>query len=116
MSAELEMRWEWPANRNIEKRIAVKIEKIKDASQGFLGIKGSPSLAAALPDPVVVTGTIVTGDPLLKGKIVRLTLPKLELETIEVGHLAMLGLVAPYTCVCIKRVEENTDLEKVNCN
>lgn len=116
MSAETEMRWEWPADRNVEKRVVVKVEKIKEADQGFFGIKKSPSFASALPDPVVVMGLVIVGDPALRGKSVKLTLPKLELENIEVGQLAMLGLVEPNTCICIKHVEENTDIDKVNCN
>jgi len=116
MSADLQVRWEWPANRNIEKRIAIKVEGVTKAGQGPFGIKGSPSLAAALPDPVVVTGQIVGGDPHNTGMVVRLTLPRLELVDIAAGGYAMLGLVGRDTCICIKPIEADADLQKVSCD
>lgn len=49
-------------------------------------------------------------------KVVEITLPRLELESIKGDDFAVIGFIASKTCICIKHVEsENVDVAKVSC-
>lgn len=76
MSADIELNWEWPAGRQIEQRILIKIDKMKEQGSGLFGIKTSPSFAASVPDPIVITGTVLNDDKLISGKSVSIIAPK----------------------------------------
>lgn len=92
--------WEWPGDRAPDARILVRVDAI-DSSGGASGSVQSPSLAGYLPDPVVLTGTVVAGDAPWVGREVSLRLPRLELKGAGSGGLAGLGVVGEATCICI---------------
>ena len=116
MSAEINLRWEWPAERAIEDRILVKIDNVKAKGSGFFGIKNSPSLAGSLPDPVIVNGVVIDSDNKLNGKSIQVVAPKLEIENIKKGNYAMFGIVETSVCICIIALEsKDTDLKSINC-
>jgi hypothetical protein len=115
MSADIEYKWEWPADRAIEKRVLIKVENIKAQSAGFFGVKKSPSLASSLPDPTVVTG-INQGKDGSKGKTISIVVPKLEIENLKIGNYVVLGIVNSNTCICIVPVESpDVDILSVSC-
>lgn len=116
MSADVDLTWEWPADRVAEQKILVKVLDIKSQSSGLFGFKKTPSFAGNLPDPVTVKAKIIGQDKGLNDKTVEITLPKLELESIKVNDFAVLGVIASKTCICIKHVEsEHVDIANVSC-
>ncbi|WP_226668414.1 hypothetical protein [Microbulbifer aggregans] len=116
MSADIELKWEWPADRAVEDKILIKIEDIKPQGSGFFGLRKSPSFAENLPDPTVITGVIKNADELIKGKSLKIIVPKPEVGNAAVGSYAVLGLVEKDICICIVPVEsETTDITQVNC-
>ncbi|WP_148268757.1 hypothetical protein [Azoarcus olearius] len=95
-------KWEWPAGRQVETRLLVKVDKIAKASKGFLGIGASPSLADALPDATDVSVTVVAGPAPLAGKAAVLGMPGMEAAKLKAGALAGVGLIeggALFVCV-----------------
>jgi hypothetical protein len=115
MSTDMDYIWEWPADRAVEKRILIKIEKVKAQSSGFFRVKKSPSLASSLPDPTVITG-IDQGKNSNKGKIISIVVPKLEIENLNSGNYAVLGIVDTNTCICIVPVDSpDVDISSVSC-
>lgn len=116
MSADVDLTWEWPADRMAEQKLLVKVVEIKAEGGGFFGFKKSPSFAGNLPDPVTVKAKLISQEKNLKDKTVEITLPKLELESIKVDDFAVIGVIASNTCICIKHVEsENVDIAKIPC-
>lgn len=116
MSADIELSWEWPAERAIEDRILVKVESVKPKSAGLFGILNSPSLAGSLPDPIIVSGVVINSDNKLNGKSIQVVAPKLEIENIKKGIYAMLGIVENTICICIVPVEnKDSDLNNIKC-
>ncbi len=116
MSADIELNWEWPADRAADQKILIKVTDIKKQSSGFFGIKKSPSLAQNLPDPMVLSATLIGNESNLKNKTLELVLPKVELGEIKNNDIAILGVIAGKTCICIKAAEsENTDPSTINC-
>ncbi len=116
MSADIELKWEWPAERTVEERILIKVDKIKLQSSGFFGIRKSPSLAASIPGPTVVFGVIQGNNKLTAGKTLSVVVPKLEIEPLNSGGYAVLGLVETDICICIVPVKSaNIDISSVNC-
>lgn len=115
MSADIELTWEWPADRVAEQKLLVKIVDVKNQKAGFFGFAKTPSFAGNLPDPVTVKAEVMNKEGDLKGKIVELTLPKLELESVSVNDVAVLGVVGGEVCICIKQVDPETDITNTSC-
>lgn len=116
MSADIELTWEWPADRTVEQKLLVKIVDVKSEGSRFFSFKKTPSFASNLPDPVTVKAKIVSQETSLKNKTIELVLPKLELESIKADDLAILGVVDSKICICIKHVEsESVDIANVSC-
>lgn len=116
MSADVDLTWEWPADREAGQKLLVKVMDIKNEGAGFFGFKKSPSFAGNLPDPVTVKAKLIRQEKSLEGKTVEITLPKLELESINIGDFAVIGVIDSKTCICIKHVEsENVDIASVSC-
>lgn len=110
MSADIELKWQWPAERKAEENMLVRVNSINKQSGGFLGIKKSPSLAESFPDPVVIDGVVINTDKSLDGKTIRLSAPKLEVENIKGGSYAVLGIVDDNICICVIPVA-NKDID-----
>ena len=51
MSNFLELKWEWPTNRNIESKLLVQIDSVGKVSSGLFNLGKSPSITSNLPDP-----------------------------------------------------------------
>lgn len=116
MSADIELNWEWPADREIEQRILIKIDKIKAQGSGFFGITASPSIASSVPDPTIITGTVLSEDKLISGKSLSVVAPKLEMESLSVGGYAVVGIVKTDICICLVPVDSaSTDISSINC-
>ncbi len=117
MSADIELKWEWPAERKPTDRILIKVENIKNKSSGFFAIGASPSLAENVPDPVIITGKIVHGDEFTDGKSLQVTAPKLEVESLKASSYAVVGMIEKNVCICIVPVDSpDIDISSVKCN
>jgi len=116
MAADIDLKWEWPANRSIEHKLLVKVDDVTKQGSGLFGVKKSPSLAASLPDPYIIRGNVENSDEKLHGKTVLLVAPKLEIGNIHKGSYVVFGLVDSTTCACILPVEnKDIDLKSINC-
>ncbi len=117
MSTDVELKWEWPANRKVDRKILVKITGLKKQGGGLLGIKKSPSIVDNLPDPVLVSGIIINNNSESDEKIVSVIVPELEVKDIDKNSYTVWGLVDNSICICIVPVKDkNVDLEQVDCN
>jgi hypothetical protein len=116
MSADIELKWEWPANRTIDKKILVKIDSIDIKKSGIFGFFNSPSIIGNLPDPRTLTGKVIKLENNKSDVNFKLTLPLLELNDIKSGSFAALGIVNNTTCICIVPVESiDTNLDDIKC-
>ena len=115
MSDNIELTWEWPDGRVSDQKFLIKVNNVESKSSGFFGIGKSPSIASNIPSPVVLTGEILK-DEMLEGKSIKVTLPKLELESIKSGDYAVVGVMDGNTCICIVKVASSSeDISKVSC-
>lgn len=116
MSADIELGWEWPADRVAEQKFLIKVNSVNDKNNGFFGIKKSPSLIEGIPDPVLVKASIVSDNSSMNNKTVEVTVPKLELDGIVGSSYAVIGVVDSKICICIKKVESaTTDISTIAC-
>lgn len=116
MSADIELKWEWPADRTIEDKFIVKIETIKPQKSGFFGFKKSPSFAGNLPQPTTVNGRIVKVGSDLDGKTVELVAPEPELGGVKADTYAMFGIIENAICVCVVPVSgPDVDVAHIDC-
>jgi hypothetical protein len=116
MSADIELTWEWPADRTVEQKLLVKIVDIQKGSPDFFNFIKTPSFANNLPDSITVKAMLIGQETDLKNKTIKLTLPTLELEPIKIDDFAIIGVVDNKICICIEHVEsENTDTTKILC-
>jgi hypothetical protein len=106
--------WQWPAGRSVETRLLVRLEKVDPVQRGLFGrIANSPSLTVSLPDPHVITGTVVHGPPAFQGQRVSLRAPGTETASLTVGEVAALGLIGEgHVCVCIVQAPDGTPGEQ----
>ncbi len=116
MPPDIDLTWEWPAERTVEQKLLVKVTDIEKFKSGIFGFKKTPSFAGNLPDPVTVTAKVVGQETGLKGNTVAVVLPKLELNSIKKGDFAVIGVIDSKICICIKHVEsQNIDISSVSC-
>ncbi len=116
MSADFELKWEWPADRTPDEKILVQIDAIKKESSGFLGLLKSPSIADSMPDAQIVTGKIISASQTKTATTFKLVAPQLEIESIKPGHYAVMGIINHSICICMVPVErKDIDPETVNC-
>lgn len=116
MSADIELKWEWPDGRAIEDRILIKVEDVKARSSGLFELKKSPSFAENIPDPTVITGIVQNKDTVIGGRSLNIVAPKPEIGSTETGSYAVLGVVENDVCICIVPVEsENVDITQIDC-
>lgn len=116
MSANIEYKWEWPADRAIEDRVLVQIKSLKKKGAGLFGINMSPSLVSNLPDPYILSGIVLNSPNKLAGKTVQVVVPSAEIDAIKTDSLAMFGIVENNICICIVPVENKaSDLNSINC-
>ena len=109
MATDLNLKWEWPANRQPTFTLVMAVAEVHEAGKGWLGIKKSPSLVEGMADPITLTGTIIRGDASLKNKTVSITLPKLEADAVGKGDAAAIAVLEDSVCICIKRLESQDE-------
>jgi len=101
------LNWEWPAGRRADSVVRVRIVAIKPESRGWFGVRNSPSMAEALPDPVLVS---IEAEPDGQGgnaaplAATTLRMPKAELGAVVVGQSAELSLIGQRTVIALKPV------------
>jgi hypothetical protein len=112
------MNWEWPANRSIKYKIVIEVTELNEVKK----LIKSPSFSEDLPEPMSLKGRVLRGEKFNEGVLIELKLPKLELNEVTKGSMAMLGLVNENTVVCIKDMpkdlsdtEERAWLENIDC-
>ena len=116
VSAEITLKWEWPADRSADSKLMIEVVKVTEEGDGLFGLKRSPSLVDNVPDPVTVHGIIVKQRSELDRKTVTVLLPKLELNNIKAQQFAVLGIVGNTTCICIKPIPSaDTDISEISC-
>lgn len=116
MATDLNLKWEWPAERQPTFKLVVAVSDVSEASSGWFGIKKSPSLVNGLPDPVTLKGTIVSDDAGLRNKTVTITLPKLEAGAISKHNFAAIGVLENDVCICIRKLQSaDEDLSDWQC-
>ena len=94
------LHWQWRAHRATKNVVTATIADIQKASTGLFGIGGSPSMADALPDPIVVSFA-VAGAPAKTSKTLKLKMPRLELGVLKVGDSVTLEFVEDDICVAV---------------
>jgi hypothetical protein len=116
MTTDLNLKWEWPADRQPQLKLVMEITSIEEADRGWFGVKKSPSLIEGIPNPITFRGVIVGGTGHFDGKTVSLTLPKLEAESISSGDHVAVGVFENNTCICIKKLQSSDqDLSDWQC-
>ncbi len=110
-SEPVSLTWEWPADRVPDRRLLVHVEDISAESGGLFGVRQSPSMAAALPDPVVVTATVVAGPEDWTGRRIALRLPRPELAGVAPGDHAGIGVLGENVGICIAKAPATADRE-----
>ncbi|MCG8614551.1 MAG: hypothetical protein MI864_28900 [Pseudomonadales bacterium] len=117
MATDLTMNWEWPADREPTDKLIISVEGINKHSSGWFGLKKSPSFVEAMPDPVDLTGKVLSGSDLLSQKSIVITLPKLELGEVSAGELLAVGVIGDKTCICVRKVtDKDEDLSEWKCS
>ena len=104
MASELNFSWEWPNDRLPDHKLAIKVDKVKPQSTGFLGLKKSPSFVTSLPDPMELTGTVISDSAGLTGKRINIVLPKLELGGVTEGDIVAIGVLDAGICICLEPI------------
>jgi len=117
----IEVKWEWPAGRQMETKILINVKKISKASTGFFGIGASPSLADAIPEATDVIATVIAGQENLIGKTISMRVPGVEADKLKVGGPAAVALVENTISICVSAVppdkgELDNWFNKWNCN
>jgi len=97
----IEVKWEWPAGRQMETKILINVKKISKASRGFFGIGASPSLADAIPEATDVVATVIAGQENLIGKTISMRVPGVEANKLKVGEPAAVALVNSNISICV---------------
>lgn len=116
MATDLNLKWEWPAERQPALKLAVLVADVGAADKGWFGIKRSPSLVEGIPDPIELKGTVINGDRSLLQKSITITLPRLEAESIGKGDFAAIGVLDNNVCICIKKLATaDEDLSDWQC-
>ncbi len=117
MAKDVNLKWEWPADREPALKYVVKVSSITKADGGWFGLKRSPSIVEGVPKPVNLSGHIIHGDQMTSGQSVTLTLPELELVNISQGDIVALGMVKKDTCICLKKMSApDEDLSDWHCS
>lgn len=101
------LKWEWPAGRAPDARIAIRVDDVAAEGSGWFGTKRSPSIAGNLPDPYRVRGDAIGVDPAWTGKQLEIVLPRAELPEVRPGERLAMGLVSGQVCICVAVVPDD---------
>lgn len=99
----VEMGWEWRAERALDQRLGLRLIQIKKEGNGLFGIGRSPSLAGSLPDAQRVQADVIALDRPGVGRVgtkIAFRIPKIELRGAEEGALVAVGIIGQ-NVVCL---------------
>lgn len=99
----LEMGWEWRAERELEQRLGLRLIQIKQEGNGLFGIGRSPSLAGSLPEAQRVQADVIALDRPGTAKIgtkITFRIPKIELRGAKEGAFVAVGIIGQ-NVVCL---------------
>jgi hypothetical protein len=96
----LKLNWEYPAGRVPATYLLVRLDDVEKEGGGFLGIRRSPSMADAMPDAMIWSGSIADGDS--AGIRVQIRVPGEDVPKVEKGDRVALGLVEDRICICVR--------------
>jgi hypothetical protein len=102
---DLSLKWEYPAGRTAERFLMVRLDKAEKEGGGFLGIGRSPSMADALDDARLWTGTVTEGDVI--GSQVHIRVPGTDVPEAGQGDQVALGIVEKTICICVRKAPPN---------
>lgn len=95
--------WEWPGERDPEKKIAIEVTHIAEEKSEIFGLQNSPSLGRHLPDPVVVTGREISSDAAALSEL-KIRMPKLELRGAKEGDVLAVGILPGRLVICAEPI------------
>jgi hypothetical protein len=101
------LKWEYPAGRNAERFELVKLDSVAREGGGLFGIRNSPSMADALDDPRVWSGTVAEGDR--AGSPVHVRVPGPDVPEVKNGDLVALGIVEGHIVICVRKPPHDLD-------
>lgn len=104
---DLALTWEYPAGRSAERFLMVRLGKVEKEGGGLFGIRRSPSMADALDDARLWTGTVVNGD--LAGSAVHIRVPGVDVPEASQGDLVALGIAEGSICICVRKPPTDLD-------
>lgn len=93
---DVDLGWEWRAQRALDQRIGLRIDQIKKEKTGIFGVFNAPSLDRSLPDPMNIQGTVVAVDRpglLSASQSVRFRIPRMEMKDVQIGDWIALGII-----------------------
>lgn len=96
MSGQAKLGWEWRADRTLEQRAALRIERVVKERGGLFGIGRAPSLAGSLPDARRVAALVLTAQgegPAVPGGPLDFRIPGVELQGAEAGRVVGVGII-----------------------
>lgn len=102
----VQLSWEWPADRSPVRTVLAKIDRVEAQKTG--SIANSPSMAAHLPDPVLLDAHAIDGAYTARTRL-SLRLPKTELGDVSAGDIVAFGLVEGDVCICIENAPADLD-------
>ncbi len=105
----INLKWEWPDEREPEYLITIQVNSIKKDSPGFFGLKHSPSILGWMPGGVILRGCITDNRMGLSGKTLSLLLPVGETHAAKKGDTLVLGIVDHDTCIAVTKPEHATN-------
>jgi len=99
------LKWEWPAGRKPEVRLALHLEQVEEQSTGLFGLGKSPSIVQNLPEPMHLAGEVLAGDAAKHGAhTIELVVPRKEIPGIGKADRVALGIVQEKICICIEKI------------
>jgi len=107
--SDVNLKWEWPDEREPEYLLTVQVDSIKKDSPGLLGLKHLPSVLGWIQDGVILRGYVVDNSADLSGKTLSLLLPVEETHAAKKGDRLLLGIVNHDTCIAVKKPENVTN-------
>lgn len=111
---DVELGWEWRAQRALDQRIGLRIDQIEKEKTGIFGILNAPSLDRSLPDPMNIQGTVSAVDRpglISANQSISFRIPRMEMNDVEVGDWIALGIIKE-KAVCLSRAP--VDISKDN--
>lgn len=97
--------WEWPGDSKPDARMVVRVDNLTAQRDGGpFGLRRSPSIAASLPEPVELSGTVISGESDWAGRAISLVLPSAEIAGVRSDDRVALGVLGAGTCICVEKL------------